>query len=289
MSQAVSTRLKEFALYTATAPWKLYVKPFKVAPRTYYVGNEWVGIYLIDSEAGLILIDTGVYENVYLTLEGIRSLGFDPKELKHILLTHCHVDHSGGAKALRELTGAKIWLSKIDADFRTTKANLEGIKSMDIKIEMPEFQNHYYEVDELYNDNEPMVFGSVEITSKLSPGHTPGTTSFFIKSADESGKVIVAAIHGGVGPLTMTDKFLKTYDLPMDTRETFIHDCREMKKITVDITLPSHPSHGKLFECITADRMDYTVFIDRDSWGEFLDDRVKIVEELDAKEKNGGA
>ena len=38
-------------------PWEVAVNPFKVAPHTWYVGNSWVGAYLIETSAGLILID----------------------------------------------------------------------------------------------------------------------------------------------------------------------------------------------------------------------------------------
>ena len=65
-----------------------------------------------------------------------------------------------------------------------------------------------YDVDHFYDDNEAIVMGSVTIRTKLSAGHTPGTTSFFVESADENGKKLVWGMHGGVGVNTMNTDYL---------------------------------------------------------------------------------
>ena len=94
------------------------IEPFRVAPRVWYVGNTWVGSFLIQTSEGLALIDTTVMEDLYLLIDSIHRLGFDSKDLKHIFLTHAHMDHDGAARALKELTGAKVWLSREDEEWR---------------------------------------------------------------------------------------------------------------------------------------------------------------------------
>ena len=76
-------------------PFEYAVEPFHIAGNLYYVGNSWVSVYLIDTGEGLILIDTAMPQTVYLTLEGIRRLGFNPKDIRLILLSHAHYDHCG--------------------------------------------------------------------------------------------------------------------------------------------------------------------------------------------------
>jgi len=278
MPQAVSGRFNEFTLDTFSAPWKLYVKPFRFAPTMYYVGNEWVGVFLTVTEEGLILIDTGLFENVYLTLEAIREAGFDPKSIRHIMLTHCHIDHAGGAAALQQLTGARLWLSEIDADFREKPANTQMSAAGAAR-----FQQLPYTVDSFYDDSREMHFGSTVIRTVLTPGHTPGTTSFFITAPDETGRKLTVGLHGGVGPLTMTDEYLKKYDLPADTRKRFIQDCEELKKIPVDIAVPSHPSHSLFLEKRPEDQKDYRPFIDETLWSRFLESRIGFVRNMDEK------
>ena len=73
-------------------PWKVAIEPFRVAPRVYYVGNIWVGSFLVDTEEGLAIIDTTVMEDLYLLLESIRKLGFNPMDIRKIFLTHAHMD-----------------------------------------------------------------------------------------------------------------------------------------------------------------------------------------------------
>lgn len=273
MAEAVSNRFDEFVNQSANAPWKLWVDPFRVAPNIYYVGNEWVGIFLVDYKEGLILIDSGVYENVYLTLEAVRKLGFDPYKINHIMLTHCHSDHAFGAPALSALTGAAIWLSREDAAFRDSHAN----EAMNLG-----FRSIPYEVNRFYGSPAAMEFGPVTIRTFLTPGHTPGTTSFFITSTGEDGRPLTAAIHGGVGPMTMKTSFLDKYGLPRELRRTFIDTAQRLKQFHVDITLPSHPSHGNRFwEKRGKNHMDYSNFVAPEEWSAFLDLRAKFIQELD--------
>lgn len=60
-------------------PWKFYVEPFRIAGGLYFVGNADVSVYLIDTGDGLILLDTAFPQTLYLLLESIRRLGFDPE------------------------------------------------------------------------------------------------------------------------------------------------------------------------------------------------------------------
>lgn len=118
MSDMVKVTPKNIVDEARDMPWKVAIEPFRVAPRVHYVGNVWVGSFLVDTEEGLAIIDTTVMEDLYLLLESIRKLGFDPMNIKKIFLTHAHMDHDGAARALKEMTGAELYLSKEDEDWR---------------------------------------------------------------------------------------------------------------------------------------------------------------------------
>lgn len=93
----------------AHRPWTLAVKPFQVAPQTWYVsGQKWVGCYLIDTGDGLILIDTAIPESLYLLIDSIYRLGYQPENIKKILISHAHFDHCGGAGAMKALSRADV-------------------------------------------------------------------------------------------------------------------------------------------------------------------------------------
>lgn len=205
MAEAMTKDTRSVWYNAGNRPWLLTRAPFRVAPRVYYVGNTWVGAYLIDTGDGLVLIDTTVFETTYLVLEAVRDLGYDPHDIKHILLTHCHIDHSGGVNPIKAISGAKVWQSRADTEFMRRPANLElgdDFKMMD------------YDVDCFYDDSQPLQFGDISIQTQLTPGHTPGTTSFFITVPDEQGGSLVV-------PECVKVVFLRKPEILIDHPEMF--------------------------------------------------------------------
>ena len=95
--------------------------PFKVFDNIYYVGTDHVSSYLITTSDGLVLIDATSAKTVDGVLENIRQLGFDPRNIKYVLITQAHQDHYGGAPRLKEATGATIAMSRQDLEFLEQK------------------------------------------------------------------------------------------------------------------------------------------------------------------------
>lgn len=259
---------------TAFRPWEVAVTPFEIIPGLYYVGNRWVGSYLIDTGSGLILIDTTVSETCYQLIDSIYQLGFNPRDIKMLLLSHAHFDHTANASHIRGISGASIYLSKEDEQFRhdPVASYLENADQ--------QFKNFTYTVDCFYDDDTEISLGNVTINTRLTPGHTPGTTTFFIHfpSPDKNG--LTAAMHGGVGVNTMTNEAFKKSRLNPDLRTRFIQDCECMKQIPVDICLPSHPTHSPILELAGKKSQGYNPFIDRDRWVSFLEQRADFAREL---------
>jgi metallo-beta-lactamase class B len=250
------------------------VKPFKVAPHIFYVGNAWVGCFLVETKKGLVLIDTSVSETLYLTLESIRNIGFNPMDIKKILLSHAHIDHDGGARQIKEMTGAEIWLAREDLAFKANPKIPKFTETMKVIN---------YEPDCFYDDEKPIVMGDVVIRTKLTPGHTPGTTSFFVEVKDEHGKPLVWAMHGGVGTNTMSDNYFEKSGLPVSLRDRFISDCDKLKDIHVDICTPSHPAHSNMLQLASQIRKDFNPFYDPQKWAAFLDERAAFARSIIGK------
>ena len=67
-----------------------------------------------------------MHETAYLMLENIRKIGYDPKDIKLILLSHAHCDHIGAARTMKELTGARsIWASVTGSPDRAQGSHLQ--------------------------------------------------------------------------------------------------------------------------------------------------------------------
>ena len=88
-------------------PWEGKMNPFKIVGNVYFVGTFQASVHLIDTGDGLILIDTGYANSFYLVIDSIYSLGFKPKDIKYIINTHWHDDHTEATAAMVDLSGAK--------------------------------------------------------------------------------------------------------------------------------------------------------------------------------------
>ncbi len=260
----------------AYEPWEIAVKPFQVAPQTWYVsGQTWVGCYLIDTGDGLILIDTAIPESLYLMVDSICQLGFKMTDIKKILLSHAHFDHCGAAAAMKKLTGAELYMSKEDTEFY--KACPEETLVLD-----PDSHPQYFEVDKYYSDDEPITLGNISIRTILTPGHTIGCTSFLwdVKNP-ANGETYVVGMHGGVGANTMNDDYYSTSKyLTPDLRDRFISDADKLKKIHVDIALPSHPNQIEIMDRAGQYTDESQPYLDDTIWADFIDERVRQVKSL---------
>ncbi|MCI7795403.1 MAG: MBL fold metallo-hydrolase [Lachnospiraceae bacterium] len=258
--------------YIDNHPWDIAQAPFRIAPHVWYVsGNSYVGCYLLDTGEGLILIDTFEIRALYLLTEAIRDAGFNPKDIKMILLSHGHQDHCGGLRAMQELTKAKVYMSK--EDYVIKKEHPDRV----LFHFAPDF-----EPDAFFDDNEPITMGRFTIRTKLCPGHTPGTTSFFFDDVDEDGTVYHCGMHGGAGTPFLMKRFLTEYGYPLTLKQRFIDDCREMANWDIDICLTSHHNMTNLLSGVNPDDpTDFSAFVDKSVWREFMLERAADAEKLD--------
>ena len=253
-------------------PWKYAVPAYKAAPHVWQVGGQDdVCAYLLDSGEGLILIDTGYRASFYLLIDRIWRAGYDPKQIKKILLSHWHWDHVNGARYLQELTGAEVWISSIDEEqHQLWKDRTDPLPMVD------------YKVDHFYDDSTTIDLGRFSIHTRLTPGHTPGATSFWFDDTDETtGETFRCAMHGGIGVGLMAKSYLEENDLSLELPHIFIKDCLELADSwKVDICLPSHLNQGNVKPNIPEDKTDYRVWIDGELWGDVLRDRAEAVKKM---------
>ena len=75
-----------------------------------------VGTSYIIKDQGVIMIDSGEPKKGRVFLDDLEAVGITPSEIQLIILTHGHADHAGSAAALREKTGVKVVVHRLDAD-----------------------------------------------------------------------------------------------------------------------------------------------------------------------------
>ncbi|MEZ5652822.1 MAG: MBL fold metallo-hydrolase [Burkholderiaceae bacterium] len=252
-------------------PWEVAVKPFRLAPHVYYVGNSWVGGFLIKTREGLILVDTTMHHQVYLIFESIRQLGFDPKDIKIILITHAHYDHLGAVRPIAEYSGAKVYMAKEDEFFITERPELIFANGLTFAP---------FEVDEYLADDKPVTLGEITIQTVHSPGHTPGATSLFFDDRDDAGNTYRVGLHGGVGLGTVTDRYYELTGLPPSLRDDYLNGLLRLRDREVDIALASHPDHIGMLDRADMEGDSFSAFCDPSAWGRFIDERVRLLKEM---------
>jgi hypothetical protein len=86
-----------------------YAEPRKVFDNLYFVGQSEYTAWAVTTSDGIIVIDPIYDWSVEAeVVEGLQKLGFDPRDIKYVLVSHAHRDHVGGARLLQERYGARV-------------------------------------------------------------------------------------------------------------------------------------------------------------------------------------
>lgn len=252
-------------------PWLGYVKPGKIFGNLYFVGTHPASTHLIDSGEGLILIDPGYQESLYLVLNNIWEVGFHPKDIRYIVVSHGHGDHMDATRALVELTGAKTFVGKADLD-RVTKKN-------------PGLNECTFSPDVLIEDGDVISLGNTQIRCVTTPGHTLGTVSFFFDVTDGV-NTYRAGMHGGVGLNTLNREYLTTHGEPFSNRDLYFASLDKVENEKVDIFIGNHvgnnDTEGKLKR---AEEGEENPFLDPTEWKRFIEKCRRGLQELIQKEE----
>lgn len=222
--------------------------PFKMVGNLYFVGTYKASSHLIDTGDGLILIDVGYEETADVVIESMETLGFSIYDVKIILLSHGHRDHSEGAKKIADISGAKIYMFEEDNRYLSGR----------------------FLPDVYFTDKQIIKLGNTEILCLHTPGHTAGTASFFFDVTD-NGKVYRAGMFGGASANQLRKPFLDARAIPYRMRGIFLNSIELLKNQHVDIFVGNHARQNKTRE--NYEIMQTTgvnPFIDSSKWLEFL-------------------
>jgi glyoxylase-like metal-dependent hydrolase (beta-lactamase superfamily II) len=173
--------------------------PEKITEGVYLVGSSDItdsrdcSVYLLDV-GELALIDTGAGKSVGKIISNIEELGLDPARISTVILTHCHMDHIGGAPEVRKRYNARIIMHQLDAgplergDQTMTAAHWYNLHFPPTMVDM-----------KLTEEEVRLRLGDQEILCLHTPGHTPGSMVVYL---DRGGKRILFGqdIHGPFFP-----------------------------------------------------------------------------------------
>ena len=274
MCAMMSPTLFEIYDKASHRPWEDATGPVRVSRHTWFVGQSWVGVLLIETQEGLIMIDAGICGQMWQIFEAIRKIGYDPeRDVKLCLLSHCHIDHFSGMQLLQHYAHPIVYMSEIEKDWPNMA---ERHDTAGADYYMPFTPDRYYDY------TRPIEFGGLSIMPVLTPGHTPGTTSFFYEDTDEkTGKSYLVGLHGGLGMNTMIDTEFTCAQAAFEARDAFRKQMLTLREKHVDISITNHPDNIHMFDRIGPDKTDYTPFVDPSVWVRQIDEKLAELNELE--------
>ena len=177
--------------------YQLTLPGFKIFDNLYHVGVGTVSTWLIPTTQGLIMIDSSQEPYVDHVLDNIRNLGFNPKDVKYVLLVHGHLDHFGGAARIKELSGARVGLTEADWKMVDDVAAQQRERPQALAPINRIVQRDARDL--VLKDGDVVTLGKTSLKVYVTPGHTPGSASFEFTVYD-NGKPYNAFMFGGPEP-----------------------------------------------------------------------------------------
>ncbi len=222
---------------SAQANWNTPTEPFRVADNLWYVGTEGLGVYLFTSPDGHILLDGATPQAVPIIEVNILKAGFRLSDVKIILNSHAHFDHSGGLAELKEHTLAKVAamapdVPALEGGFYQGSEAVKAYNAPPVKV------------DRVLKDGDTVKLGGWTLKANLTPGHSPGCTTWSFKATDQ-GKTHDAAVFcsASVAANRITTPF-QYAGIVEDYRKTFA----KAKTMKVDMFLGPHAEFFGLAE-----------------------------------------
>jgi metallo-beta-lactamase class B len=225
-------------LHAQREDWSIPFPGHRVIGNLYAVGTYGLGMFLITSDEGHILINTGLEDSTPLIRENIESVGFRLEDVKILLTMQAHWDHTAALAEIKEITGAEMWATTDDARV------LEDGGFSD-----PHFGGREtftpVSVDKIISDSDVIELGDIRLQVYEHPGHTEGSSSYSMHMR-ENGRdynVVIA----NMGTINTGKKLVVDPTYP-GVADDFAKTYSRQKAMDVDVWVAAHGGHYGLHD-----------------------------------------
>ncbi len=218
----------------------------KIAPSIHRIGtNSIINAYLVEEAGGVTIIDAGISGYYTDIARELAAMGRTVADVRALVLTHGHSDHTGFAERLRRERSVPVWVHEADAALargevpnpakgmgRTRLAPLLGFLWF-TALHGGLKNVHLVEVSTFGDGATLDVPGSPKVI--LVPGHTPGSAALHVASLDAlfvgDALATYAVTTGARGP--------QIAPFTAD-RETAVASLSKLESISAGLVLPGH-------------------------------------------------
>jgi glyoxylase-like metal-dependent hydrolase (beta-lactamase superfamily II) len=185
---------------TRQLPLRFQGEVMQITKEIYQVGggqltsSEDAAIYLINFDGHAALVDAGCGNTQRRLLLNIKACGVNLNQIEYLLITHCHFDHTGGAKALKDLLRCQTVAHVLEAPFLEHGDNLVTAAQWYGAVIQP------FKVDRKISESQAEIsLGGKVIRAIHTPGHSPGSVVYLTESGGM--KILFAQdVHGPLHP-----------------------------------------------------------------------------------------
>ncbi len=211
--------------------WSAVFPGHKVIGNLYYVGTEDLGVFLITSDEGHILINTGLADSTALIRDNVESLGFDLKDIKILLTMQAHYDHAAALAEIKKISEAAMWATQDDTRL-LEDGGFSDPHSGRNEIFKP------VKVDKIISEGDVIELGDTHLQVYEHPGHTEGSSSYSMQVRENGREYKVVIVNmASIAGNKLANK--PTYaGIANDYVETF----SKQKNMDIDIWVAAHGS-----------------------------------------------
>ena len=216
----------------------------KIVEDVYLVGGGLYGfgisndldcnVFLVDGESEMALIDAGVGEDTSTIIDNIKKEGLDVSKVSKVILTHAHLDHSGGAAGLKKSLGLRVYISEIEAEY--LENGDEDAIGLNIAKRTGVYAEHFsltpVKIDQKLKGGESIKIGKYTIKVIPTPGHSRGSVCLLLEG--HKNRILFS------GDTVFTRGQLCLLNLPDSSLADYREGLKNLANLAIDTLLPSH-------------------------------------------------
>ena len=223
---------------TWPAYWQQPYAPHRVIGNLYAVGNAGLSVYLITTDEGHVLVNTGLADSTADIRAGIEAMGYAIEDVKILLTTQAHFDHTAALAEIKALTGASMMATVDDA-----RVLEDGGQSDAHFGHCREFRFAPIAVDRRLRHGDTIEIGGLSIEVHEHPGHTEGSSSYTWRWQEGGRDYDVGIVN--MGTINEGKRLLIDATYP-GVAEDFATTFARQRQMQLDVWVSSHGSQYRL-------------------------------------------